>query len=146
MSKVDVKIKDEKGNDLIISLTDKQNAFWQEYIKNSFNGTQAAIKAGYSEDSARFEASRLLTNDNIKQVIDYHRNMVLESTLVDVGELVLRLSEMVRARVPEAFNDNGTLKDLSEIPEDVQMLIAGIEVHELIGEDGAAVKGSSIRS
>jgi phage terminase small subunit len=49
-------------------LTTKQEMFCKEYLID-LNGTQAAIRAGYSEDSARTEASRLLTNDNIQEYI-----------------------------------------------------------------------------
>ena len=46
-------------------LTAKQERFCQEYIID-YNGTRAAIRAGYSEDSARFHASRMLSRDNIR--------------------------------------------------------------------------------
>ncbi len=49
-------------------LTDKQQAFCEEYIVD-LNGTQAAIRAGYSEDTARQQSSRLLTNVNVGQYI-----------------------------------------------------------------------------
>lgn len=46
-------------------LTAKQERFCQEYVIDS-NGTQAAIRAGYSEKAAKEEGSRLLTNANIQ--------------------------------------------------------------------------------
>lgn len=45
-------------------MTNKQELFCQEYIVD-YNGTQAAIRAGYKPDSARKQASRLLTNEDI---------------------------------------------------------------------------------
>ncbi len=42
-------------------LKGKQERFCQEYLVDR-NGTQAAIRAGYSENSARQQASRMLTN------------------------------------------------------------------------------------
>ena len=42
----------------------KEERFCQEYIVD-YNGTQAAIRAGYAESSARSMASKLLTNHNI---------------------------------------------------------------------------------
>lgn len=45
-------------------LTGKQEKFCREYVID-LNGTRAAIRAGYSPDSARQIASRLLTKDNI---------------------------------------------------------------------------------
>lgn len=45
-------------------LKPKHERFCQEYIID-YNGSQAAIRAGYKEKSARGQASELLTNPNI---------------------------------------------------------------------------------
>lgn len=42
-------------------LTDRQERFCQEYLVD-LNGTQAAIRAGYSQKTAQMQASRLLLN------------------------------------------------------------------------------------
>ena len=49
-------------------LTAKQLKFTREYAVDG-NGAQAAIRAGYSPNSARIEASRLLTNANIGKAV-----------------------------------------------------------------------------
>lgn len=46
------------------SITPKQERFCQEYIVD-YNGTQAAVRAGYAANSARKTASRMLTNADI---------------------------------------------------------------------------------
>ena len=51
------------------TLTTKQRLFVDEYIID-FNGTQAAIRAGYSEKTAQQQASRLLLNVVIQNAID----------------------------------------------------------------------------
>ncbi len=48
------------------TLTPKQKAFAELY---DGNGTEAAIKAGYSPKTAAFQASRLLKNVNIQNAI-----------------------------------------------------------------------------
>lgn len=45
-------------------LSAKQERFCEEYIID-YNGTKAAIRAGYSENSAAAQASRLLKNENV---------------------------------------------------------------------------------
>lgn len=55
-------------------LTEKQELFCQEYLKNGFNGTQAAIKAGYSEETAKQMASENLTKPVVLNRIDELRN------------------------------------------------------------------------
>ena len=51
------------------ALSDKQIRFAQEYCVD-FNGTQAAIRAGYAESGADVQACRLLANDRIKEYIE----------------------------------------------------------------------------
>lgn len=51
-----------------IKLTDKQEAFCREYIID-FNATQAAIRAGYSENSARSVGSENLTKPDIQDFL-----------------------------------------------------------------------------
>ena len=50
-------------------LSAKRQRFIDEYCVD-FNGTQAAIRAGYSANSANMQAARLLANDNIRKALD----------------------------------------------------------------------------
>ncbi len=50
-------------------LTARQKAFIFEYPKDK-NGTQAAIRAGYSPKAAKETGSKLLTNRHIRDAID----------------------------------------------------------------------------
>jgi phage terminase small subunit len=51
-----------------MALTPKQEMFCKEYIVD-MNGTQAAIRAGYSAKTANEQASDLLAKPNIKQYV-----------------------------------------------------------------------------
>lgn len=46
----------------------REEIFAREYVKD-LNGQQAAIRAGYSEKTARAQASRLLTKSNVQAII-----------------------------------------------------------------------------
>lgn len=50
-------------------LTDKQARFVKEYLIDS-NATQAAIRAGYSEQTANEQGSRLLANVSVRQAVE----------------------------------------------------------------------------
>ena len=58
-----------KAPDWAANLTDKQRAFVEEYMVD-LNGTQAAVRAGYSEDSARSIASENLSKPYIAEAVD----------------------------------------------------------------------------
>ena len=96
-------------------MTKKQQAFVNEYLLD-FNGTQAAIRAGYSERSARQIASRLLTNDDIKAEVKAR----IDEIGMKADEVVLRLSDMGRADIKdfmdiEAMSFHINLKKAEEL-------------------------------
>jgi phage terminase small subunit len=98
-------------------LTDRQNAFIVEYLKD-LNGTQAAIRAGYSEDSANNEASRLLTNEYIREAIKSKLIEREEKSLVSVDYVINGLKECAERcmqRQPVMVRDGKELKQAEDI-------------------------------
>jgi phage terminase small subunit len=75
-------------------LTGKRRAFTIEYAKD-FNGTQAAIRAGYAVKGARVTASRLLTNANIRAAIEEEYKKRGKS----LDEIIARLSSQAEASI-----------------------------------------------
>lgn len=74
-------------DDYLAALTSKQRRFLAEYLRD-FNATQAAIRAGYSADTARQQGSRLLTNVNISAVI----SRVLAEQTLSTNQILFKLS------------------------------------------------------
>ena len=81
-------------------LNPKQESFCREYIID-LNSAQAAIRAGYSEKTARTIGSKLLTNidisEKIQQLSDKHAESVgitAEWVLNGIKDLTERLIEM----------------------------------------------------
>ena len=63
-----------------MELNAKQRLFVENYISNNFNGTQAAIAAGYSKKTAVKQASRLLTKEEVRNGIKKRIREVLSET------------------------------------------------------------------
>jgi phage terminase small subunit len=110
-------------------ITAKQAAFCREYLVD-LNGTQAAVRAGYSEKTARSQAGRLLTNVDI--VAEVSRLMEERSRRTDASAdtVVAELMKIALADIGEAFNQDGSMKALHEMPVEVRRAIAGIDVFE----------------
>lgn len=68
-------------------LTEKQRLFAEIYVRTPI-AYKAAIKAGYSPNSAFVEGSRLLTNVKVKSYIDYLKELKRQSIMLDVEDLV----------------------------------------------------------
>lgn len=90
-----------------MALTDKHMNFVNEYMKD-MNGAAAYLRAGYkcSEDAARVNASRLLTNDNIKAEIATRQAKLQEESGISVQWVLQNLKYLAeRCMTPEPLAD-----------------------------------------
>ena len=117
----------------------KKDLFVHEYLADpKMNGKEAAIKAGYEPEFADRRASEILKEPEIAAKIDAfirERNERLDVRADNVVRELLRIAFM---DIGEAFEDDGRLKPLKDMPKEVRRAIAGIETVELfagIGED-----------
>ena len=67
------------------SLNPKQRRFVAEYLKDQ-NGTQAAIRAGYSKKTANEQASQLLAKLNIRKLVDEKLSKIEADGIADRKE------------------------------------------------------------
>lgn len=119
------------------NLTDKQLLFATEYIKTA-NATQAALKAGYSENSARQQGSRLLSNANVSQYIQTHMEQKNKNTIATADEVLQYLSRVMNGEEKDAFGLDASIADRTKAAEllgkrhmlftDKVKLDAGIEI------------------
>ena len=75
--------------------TAKQQRFIDEYLID-FNATQAAIRAGYSSDTAKQQGSRLLSNVDVRAAIDDAIRERSSRALVSQDAVLLGLLEEAR--------------------------------------------------
>lgn len=83
-------------------LTEKERIFADEYIKTT-NATQSAIKAGYSEKTARSKGSQLLTKVNVRKYIDEVMHERSKNTIATADEVLEYLTSVVRGEEKDAF-------------------------------------------
>lgn len=90
-------------------LTKKQRAFIREYKVNGGNGTQAAIKAGYSEKTAQEMASENLSKPIIKEALAEHEKKMQEKYQYTLDDMVRELNDAL-ASSAEEHNRSAQLK------------------------------------
>ena len=123
-------------------LTDKEKAFANiEYIKD-FNGAKAAIRAGYSERSAKEIASRLLTKDNVKKIILKHfekQGNVTQKILSECFKIAT--SDITDFVEIDDLTGAIKIKPLKDIPEGMTSVIKKIKEKRVIKDnaDGTSV-------
>lgn len=74
-------------------LTDKQQRFVEDYLID-LNATQAAIRAGYSKDTAYSQGQRLLKNVEVASAIQEAQNKRSERTQITQDDVIRRLIEI----------------------------------------------------
>ncbi|PGF06493.1 terminase [Bacillus pseudomycoides] len=68
-------------------LTEKERLFCLYYVKY-FNGTQAAIKAGYTKESAHVQSSRLLRRERVSSYIKELKGELVENVFVEAMDVL----------------------------------------------------------
>lgn len=111
---------------LAYALPLRQARFVLEYLKD-LNGTQAAIRAGYSPRHACVEGSRLLANPRVKEAIERAEEQAQARTHVTISRILMELARVAFADVTEvAYFENGKLviRDKSDLEKDTGCAIA----------------------
>lgn len=119
-------------------LTDKQELFAREYLKD-LNGTQAAIRAGYSEKTANEQASRLLANVNVQKFVTELKSARVEQTGIDAAYVLRRLVEIDQMDVLDILLQNGELKPIKDWPKVWRTTLSGMDVVEMVSADSTAL-------
>lgn len=76
-------------------MTNKQKRFADEYLVDT-NATQAAIRAGYSEKTARQIGQENLTKPDIKNYIDEQLDKISSEKIADATEVMEYLTSVLR--------------------------------------------------
>lgn len=114
-------------------LTPKQEAFCLEYLID-LNGTQAAIRAGYSERTANEQAARLLANVSVRIRIDELMEARRESLSMDAKQVLEELCAMAKMDWAEVMNPDRSIKPIDQWPPIWRRAVQHME-SESIGSD-----------
>lgn len=100
-----------------MALSDKQIRFCEEYLID-LNATQAAIRAGYSEQTARVIAAQNLSKLNIQEKISELRKNISSKLELDAQWVLQRLKDIsdrcVQAEPVMIRNSNGEMEESGE--------------------------------
>lgn len=114
-------------------LTDKQQRFVEEYLID-LNATQAAIRAGYSADTAAVIGCENLTKPNIQFAISEAQKQRYQRTQITQDEVLNRLLENIEIAM-------GKRKTIITIPsKNADGEMVGTDIEHLVYEPSAANK------
>jgi len=123
----------EDGN-----LTAKEALFVHHYVTNGYNAAAAARSAGFAESSANTQGAKLVAKPRVKAAIDALIAPTLKKLNVTKDRIIEELALIAFSDIGEAFNANGDLLPIHDMPESIRRALSGIDVDMLFegrGED-----------
>jgi len=100
--------------------------FCHEYVID-FNGTQAAIRAGYSKKTAYAQANQMLDDLEVQLVIAQVKSGQREKLIFGRDEVLRELQRIAGADVRKLYGANGHLKKITELDDDTASAVDSIE-------------------
>lgn len=118
-------------------LSEQRQRFVDEYLID-LNGTQAAIRAGYSVKTAQEQASRLLSNVMVQQAIAKRMAERSKRTGINQDRVVLELAKIAFVKMTDIVDNHGRIKGTAT--DDDLACIESIKYKESDNEFGGSVE------
>lgn len=108
-------------------LTKRQEEFCRQYMID-LNGTQAAIRAGYSKKGAHVQAAQLLSNPKVRSFANTLKAERAERTEITSDRVLMEIGRLAFADIRRVFTEDGKLLPVHLLPSEVAASISAIEV------------------
>ena len=105
----------------------KREMFCREYIKD-LNGTQAAIRAGYSKKTADRMAYELLKKPEIQAFVLQSKAERVEEVKIDANYVLKRLIEIDEMDVADILDDGGDFLPIRKWPKVWRTTLSGLDI------------------
>jgi phage terminase small subunit len=113
-------------------LNARQIRFCEEYLIDH-NATQAAIRAGYTQQNADVTGPRLLRKDGIKAYIDGKSKVLQQKVGISQERVLLEMTRIATFDPRKLYHPDGSPKQIHELDDDTAACVAGIEIEETGG-------------
>lgn len=108
-------------------LTPKQKRFCEEYVID-LNGTQAAIRAGYSKKSAQQTASANMLKPVVQAYIQSLADKRSERTQINADNVLTEIAKLAFSDIRKMFVNTGHIIPIHDIDDETAAAIQSCEV------------------
>ena len=121
-----------------MALNDRQLKFVDEYLID-LNAAKAAVRAGYSERSARSIGQENLTKPDIHNAIQEKLASRSKRTEISQDRVLLEIARLAFNDPRRAYDADGNLLPVKDWPDEVAAAIKSLKVTELKDADGLVI-------
>lgn len=118
-----------------MKLTPKQQKFCEEYMID-LNGTQAAIRAGYSKKTAFTIANENLNKPYIQSVISELKQKLSAKTGITAERIINELAKVGFSNIQDYLKEGGSFKDFLKVDANQAGAISSIKFATTTFEGG----------
>jgi len=116
-------------------LSDQERRFCVEYVIDR-HVTHAAERAGYSVSNAAQQGCRLLRKAKVRKEVDRLLTEQAARIKFDGDRVMQELWKLGTVDIGQAYDDDGQLLAIKDMPEDVRRAISSVESEELFDGQG----------
>lgn len=124
-------------------MTKAQERFCNEYLKD-LNATKA-YKVAYpsckKDTTANVNSSKLLRNTKVQEYLSERMKELEEQTQITQKDIIEELSKIAFFNIKNIYNENGSLKSVTDLKDDVSRAISSVKVTQKAGSMAIGVSG-----
>ena len=105
----------------------RESRFVAAYVL-TLNASKAAIAAGYSPHKANVTGAQLLARPSVARAIEEAHEAQLHRLHLSSDEVLMELLRLARSNIADAFDANGDLLPIKQMPENLQRAIGSAEI------------------
>lgn len=117
---------------------DRKKLFAEAYIANGGNASEAAKSAGYSAKTAGAAGCRLLKDVEVKSILDARQTALANKYELTAEAIIRSIAQEIHFDPAKLFNEDGSIKAISEMDEDTRMALVSIETVQMGDPDAPA--------
>ena len=116
-------------------MTNSQKRFCDEYLID-FNATRAykaAYKSCRKDETANVNGSKLLRNTKVQEYIAEKQQEMQERNKITQDTIMQELAKIALFNIKDIYNEDGTLKKVTELDDDTAKAISGVKILQKAG-------------
>jgi len=115
-------------------MTEQVKRFCDKYFE-TLNGTQSAIYAGFSEKTARSQASQMLSTEEVETYLQNLRNLRAEETGITQRRVLEEIGRLAFSDIRKYYNGDNQLIPITDLDDDAAAALSSVKIDELYAGD-----------
>lgn len=128
-----IKMKSKKQHTVTDKTLEKYKSVIDEWFVNGFNGTKAyqKIYTTAKTKTAEQRFSKLSSIVKVEEYITQKRKEIAEANKITIDECVSILTDMARFDIAEAYDSDGALLPIQDMPKHIRLAIESVESDDI---------------